>query len=114
MSDFALTAIVTPLFSAVIGALVGAFVAAIKKTTAQDKEREEQERAERRAEKKALRTLLRNELVSMHREWVEEKGCITLEALEYAEDTYESYHGLDGNGSGTKLWDDLKALPIKR
>lgn len=61
---------------------------------------------------KSDRVLLRNELVQMHREWFEEKGYITLEALEYAENTYEVYHELKGNGSGTKLWEDLKVLPV--
>lgn len=61
---------------------------------------------------KSDRVLLRNELVRMHRDWFEERGYITLEALEYAENTYEVYHELKGNGSGTKLWEDLKVLPI--
>lgn len=60
-----------------------------------------------------VKTLLRNELVAAHREWVEEKGYITLEALEYIEDTYKCYHAMKGNGSGTKLWEDIKALPVK-
>lgn len=59
------------------------------------------------------RTNLRNDLVRMHREWAEEKGSITLEALEFCEKTYESYHCLNGNGTGTKLWNDIEALPVK-
>jgi hypothetical protein len=62
---------------------------------------------------KADRVLLRNELVSMHREFAEERQSITLEALEYAQNTYEVYHSLGGNGSGTKLWEDIKALPVR-
>jgi hypothetical protein len=45
---------------------------------------------------------------------VEESGTITLEALEYAENTYETYTSLGGNGSGTKLWEEIRALPVKR
>lgn len=62
---------------------------------------------------KANRLLLRNELVSAHREWVEEKGYITLEALEYVDETYACYHDRGGNGSGTRLWEDIHALPIR-
>lgn len=58
-------------------------------------------------------TMLRNELVSAHREWVEQKGYITLEALEYIDKTYEAYHGSGHNGSGTRLWQDIHELPIR-
>lgn len=66
-----------------------------------------------RAMYEGVKTLLRNELVEAHREYVEEQGYIKLEALEYVEDTYRCYHNMRGNGSGTKLWEDIKALPIK-
>ncbi|SEO92412.1 hypothetical protein [Denitrobacterium detoxificans] len=85
---------------------------------AEEEERRREERAEKEAEKReaermALRALLRNELVRMHREWVEQKGYITLEALEYARQTYEAYHAIGGNGTGTKLFEDMEALQIK-
>ncbi len=78
-------------------------------------EREWREELTRRLDRgdRSDRVLLRNELVRMHRDWVEEKGYITLEALEYAQNTYEAYNELRGNGSGTKLWHDIKALPVK-
>ena len=59
------------------------------------------------------RTLLRNELVSAHREWVEDKGYITLEALEFIDETYKEYHSKGGNNSGTRLWEDIHSLPIR-
>jgi hypothetical protein len=60
-----------------------------------------------------VRSIIRAELVRAHREWVEEKGYITLEAREYVQRTYESYHALGGNGVGTTLYNDLMALPIR-
>lgn len=113
MPELVLTALVTSFVSATIGAIVAAVVSRIKTAKSAHVHADEKEKALQAARDKALRTLLRNELVQMHREWVEEKGCITLEALEYAEDTYTTYHDLGGNGSGTKLWHDIKALPIK-
>ena len=59
------------------------------------------------------KALLRNELVSMHREWVEEKGYITLEALEYAQKTYDAYAAIPANGSGKKLWEEINELPVE-
>lgn len=99
--------LLTTVLTALVSSLVGAVVASLRMASSK-------ERAAKQAERKALRTLLRNELVQMHREWAEEHGFITLEALQYAEETYSAYHDLGGNGSGTKLWEDMKALPVKR
>lgn len=65
------------------------------------------------AQKKGIRSILRNELVSMHRCLVERQGWCTLEDKEYAERTYEPYHELGGNGTGTRLFKDIMELPIR-
>ena len=59
------------------------------------------------------RTLLRNELVKFHREWVEHKGYITLEALEYVDKVHEAYNKVYGNDTGDQIWRDLHNLPIR-
>ena len=56
--------------------------------------------------------MLRSDLVRLHREWVEEKGYITLEALEVAKRTHGAYNSVHGNDIGDKLWNDINALPI--
>ena len=61
---------------------------------------------------RANATLLRSELISAHRAWVERKGYITLEALEYVDETYAEYKATGANGSGTRIWEDLHNLPI--
>ena len=58
------------------------------------------------------RAMLRSDLVRGHREWVEEKGYITLEALEVLSKTHEAYNRVGGNDTGDKLWNDISALPI--
>lgn len=97
--------------------LCGGWIAQITKRMEEEERRRDERAAEeaekREAERMALRALLRNELVRMHREWVEQKGYITLEALEYARQTYEAYHAIGGNGTGTKLFEDMEALQIK-
>lgn len=65
------------------------------------------------AQQDGIRTLLRNELVRLHRDLVEAQGRCTLEDKEYAERTYIAYHELGGNGTGTVLYEDIMALPIK-
>lgn len=107
MIETVITTAVTSGVSALIGALVAVIVGRVKRGAQASADTQ-------RAIAAGVKTLLRNELVASHREWVEEKGYVTLEALEYIEDTYNCYHTLKGNGSGTKLWEDIKALPVKR
>lgn len=84
--------------------LCGGWIAQIAK-------RMEAEDSKRMAERMALRALLRNELLAAHREWAEEKGYITVAAYDFVRQTYVAYHGIGGNGTGTDLFLDLKALP---
>ena len=65
------------------------------------------------AQKDGIRSILRNELVRLHRDLVEAQGWCTLEDKEYAERTYQSYHELGGNGTGTVLYEDIMKLPIR-
>ena len=60
----------------------------------------------------ADKAMLRAELVRAHREWVEEKGYITLEAHEYTSKIHEAYNAVGGNDTGDKLWKEIDALPI--
>lgn len=41
------------------------------------------------------------------------QGCIDIESLKNVEYLYNSYHDLGGNGTGTELYNRVKALPIK-
>ena len=41
------------------------------------------------------------------------QGCINVEALRNVEYLHKSYHNLGGNGTGTELYNRVKALPIK-
>lgn len=65
------------------------------------------------AQRDGIRTILRNELIVLHLRLVETQGWCTLEDKEYAERTYQAYHELGGNGTGTVLYEDIMALPIK-
>ena len=65
------------------------------------------------AQKDGIRTILRNELIVLHRGLAEEQGWCTLADKEYAERLYQAYHELGGNGTGTKLYEDVMKLPIR-
>lgn len=60
-----------------------------------------------------VRQLLKAELVRCYEIWTE-KGWIDTEGREHVDSIYRAYHSLAGNGTGTKLHEELMALPIRR
>lgn len=68
------------------------------------------EAARDRAMETGLRTLLRAELLEIHAKY-RPLGDIPLEVMEEADRVYQAYHSLGGNGTGTKVYEELKALP---
>lgn len=76
--------------------------------------RAEKEKADKENElfKSALRALLRSELMRTHHQAVREGHASTLDK-EVMERTYQSYHGLGGNGIATNLYDEMMTLPTR-
>ena len=68
------------------------------------------EEARDRAMEMGLRTLLRAELLEIHAKYVP-LGHIPVAVMEEADRVYQAYHSLGGNGTGTKIYEELKALP---
>lgn len=68
------------------------------------------EAARDKAMETGLRTLLRAELLEIHAKY-RPLGDIPLEVMEEADRVYQAYHSLGGNGAGTKIYEELKALP---
>lgn len=60
----------------------------------------------------ANRSLLRADIIQMHDRCIKQDYA-TLEDVEYMEKVYAAYHGLNGNGSGTKLYNEFMELPIR-
>ena len=65
------------------------------------------EEARDRAMETGLRTLLRAELLEIHAKYVP-LGYIPVAVMEEAD---RVYHSLGGNGTGTKIYEEIKALP---
>lgn len=104
---------------AVLTAIVGGAVALIKKrstraevTTLKKKVEvlEQQHLADMKALQSALRASMYDRLFYLHSKFMKQKW-ITVQDLENATGIYDGYHGLGGNGVGTKLYEDLKKLP---
>lgn len=55
------------------------------------------------------RILLKMNLIRIHRV-SSKKGCITYDDAALAEEIYDAYHALGGNGSGTHMLADIKKM----
>ena len=57
--------------------------------------------------------LLRNEIIKEYDKYIE-RGYIPIYAMENVSSMYEAYHSLGGNGTITKLMEELRELPTKQ
>lgn len=64
------------------------------------------------ATERGIQALLREQIVRSYYHY-HERGWITLHGLESIERMYDGYHNLGGNGTVTKLLEDLRELPVK-
>lgn len=73
-----------------------------------------QQKAERRqlAIEQGLRALLRDRIVQGYYHYTE-RGWITLHGLESINLMYAEYHNLGGNGTVTKLVEDIRKLEVR-
>lgn len=59
-----------------------------------------------------VRALLRAEVIRAHRDYYEDGVPITLSQRTHLQDVYTAYHDLGGNGTATRLWEDIKELEV--
>lgn len=102
---------VTAFVSSVVGAVVGAVVSGIKKAGQTHNEKTEMEKAEEEAMRLGIRALLWREIKTIHSEAVT-NGGLDIEARRHLEGVYVAYHGLGGNGTGTRLFNEAMNLQI--
>lgn len=67
---------------------------------------------EQKALKKAVRALLHDRLYQSCRYYIQQ-GYVDSEGLTNVGLVYEAYHELKGNGTGTNLYERMKALPLR-
>lgn len=106
--------------SAVISGLFAVCVAIIEAKAAKERRNEKAEReaakeAAKRAEamENGVLALLRNCIISRYNHYMEH-GYIPIYGLENVENMYLAYHDLGGNGTVTKLVEELKKLPTEK
>ena len=82
--------------TSVIGALVGAVVASCKRRSAKGDAMEQ-----------GMRALMRQELITLHKDYVVDLGYCPVMIKEHAGHVYRAYHALGGNGTGTQLYEEI-------
>ena len=74
-------------------------------------ERQKKEVQRQQAIEMGIQALLRDRIVTAYYHYVD-RGWITLHGLEATEKMYTEYHKLGGNGTVTKLMEDLRELQV--
>lgn len=82
--------------TSVIGALVGAVVASCKRMSAKGDAMEQ-----------GMRALMRQELITLHKDYVVDLGYCPVMIKEHAGQVYRAYHALGGNGTCTQLYEEI-------
>lgn len=98
----ALTTITSGLVSAIIASLI---------TISKAKVKEEQKTL--KALNKGVRALLWERLNNIYEYALWQDG-LTVDERHNAENIYNAYHALGGNGTGTKLYEAIENLPIRQ
>lgn len=101
----------TAFVSALVGAIVSALVAVLKSQGKKAVERSDAEKAADEAVKMGMRALLWRELKIIHEQAVRQNG-LTVADRKHLEGVYAAYHGLGGNGTGTRLYTDAMNKPV--
>ena len=60
-----------------------------------------------------MRALLRDRIIQSYNHYHEEKGYCPIYVKDAIDDMYNQYHALGGNGTITKLHEELMALPTE-
>ncbi|MBQ0161415.1 MAG: hypothetical protein KBT28_12440 [Bacteroidales bacterium] len=100
----ATTAAITSLVSGLVGAIVATAIGMAK-----DKRRNDN--ASNQALQDGMRALLWRELKNIHSDAIANGGMDT-EERKHLESVYDAYHGIGGNGTGTRLYEDAMNQPM--
>lgn len=100
MIEFIIRYWIQILFSGVLALLTAGYRKIAKKLKEQEKMKE------------GILAILHDRLYQACRFYLSQ-GSIDIESMKNVEYLYSSYHDLGGNGTGTELYNRVKALPIK-
>jgi hypothetical protein len=106
----AISALITAAFTFFCSRVFSRWNKRIKEKEAAEDAKEMQRQAEQEAIRAGLQAVLRDRIIERYSHY-EEKGRMPVYAMENVTKMYEAYHGLGGNGTITKLYNELMKLP---
>lgn len=98
--------------SAVVVALIESNASKERKKEKDEREKAQKERKRSNDVENGVKCLLRDRIIERYNKYMGQK-FIPIYGMENVEDMYDAYHDLGGNGTITKLVDELKKLPSK-
>lgn len=104
MVETILATALTASVSAIVGALVAALVSRAGKAATDTVD-------EAKSMQEGIRALLWRELKNIHAE-ASERGGMDIEERRHLENVYSAYHGIGGNGTGTRLFQESMEMPV--
>lgn len=90
-------------------ALVTAYVSQRNELKAEKKKRLERDEAM----EQGIKALLRQKMIDIHRQYVEGGFAVPVSIKEQATSIHEAYRALGGNGTGTRLYEDIMKAPTE-
>lgn len=100
----AATAAITSAVSGIVGAIVAAIVATARSNTRKAVD-------ENKAMLAGMRALLWREIKNVHADAMADGG-MTVTDRRHLENVYGAYHAIDGNGTGTRMYEDAMQSPV--
>lgn len=102
---------ITALVTSSMGALVGAIVAMVSNRKSKHDEKSEQDKRHDELIEEGMRVLMWRELKEIHSQ-ASDNGGMSISDRKHLEGVYGVYHGLGGNGTGTRLFEEAMELPV--
>lgn len=96
---------ISPIINTIVGAIIGGLITLVIKLLKEKK-------AEEDAMSMAVKALLHDRFFEYARAQID-KGHMTVESMENLDRLHQSYKALGMNGTGEKLWNECKKLPIE-
>ena len=104
--------VISYLVTAILSAVIGFISTKLKNNVQEQKEKDEEEKKKIKTLENGVRALLKNELVQAYREF-KDKGEISILDRENLEEMFKEYKELNGNGTLTKMMNELLNLKTK-
>jgi len=102
----------TTFLTALISGLAGWLIASLRDLSAKYKGNLQKSSSEAMAVKDGVRCLLHSKLFDFYAEYKDSPSLPT-QTWKEIDRVYEAYHALDGNGTGSRIYEALRAKPLE-